>query len=111
MGLFGKKLNYTEKCIGVINGVSAVKVNNMHLPLVEYVVDGETYKVRMPHEMAVVMESEQNGKSEIVRANLNFGTSVKAQMTSIQGRKVQVAYDPEKPQKGKVIGYENEEWR
>ena len=107
MGLFGKKLNYTEKCIGVINGISAVKVNNMHLPLVEYVVNGEAYKVRMPYDMAVAMESEQNNATEIVRANLNFGNHIKAQMTGIQGRKVQIAYDPAKPHKGKVIGYEN----
>lgn len=107
MGLFGKKLNYTEKCIGVVNGVSAVKVNNMHLPLAEYVVNGEVYKVRIPYEMAVVMESEQNNETKIIRANLNFGNHIKAQMTGIQGRKVQIAYDPTKPHKGKVIGYEN----
>ena len=107
MGLFGKKFNYTEKCTGVINGVSAVKVNNMHLPLAEYVVNGETYKVRVPYEMAIVMESGQNNEAEIVRSNLNFGTYVKAQMTGIQGRKVQISYDPTKPHKGKVTGYEN----
>lgn len=106
MGLFGKNLNYSQKTIGVINGVSAVKVNNMHLPLAEYVVNGEVYKVRVPRDMAEVMEKECQGKRTIVRANLNFGTDVRAQLTGIQGRKVQIAFDPSKPDKGKVIGYE-----
>ena len=105
MGLFGKKLSYTEQCVGVINGVSAVKVNNMHLPLAEYVVNGELYKVRVPYDIAVVMESECENEQQIVRANLNFGNSVRAQMTGVQGRKVQIAYDPSKPKKGKVVGY------
>lgn len=106
MGLFGKKLNYTEQTVGIINGVSAVQVNKMHLPLAEYTVGGEVYKVRVPHDMAVVMESECASGQQIVRANLNFGNHVKAQMTGIQGRKVQIAYDPAKPEKGKVVGYE-----
>ncbi len=106
MGLFGKKLNYSEKTVGVISGVSAVKVNNMHLPIAEYVVNGKTYKIRVPHEMAEVMESECEDKRKVVRANLNFGTDVRAQLTGIQGRKVQIVFDPAKPDKGKVIGYE-----
>ncbi len=107
MGLFGKELNYTEQCTGVIKGVSAVKVNNMHLPLAEYVVNGELYKARVPYEIAVVMESEYKNEQQIVRANLNLGNHVRAQMTSVQGRKVRVAYDPSEPKKGKVVGYEN----
>lgn len=64
MGLFGRKLTYSEKTTGTIVGVSAVKVNNMHLPLAEYEVSGEKFQVRA----------------------------------------VQIAYDPSKPGKGKVIG-------
>jgi len=105
MGLFGKKLNYSESTTGIITGVSAVKVNNMHLPLAEYEVNGEKYKVRVPHDIAVVLESQSEGNEMVVRANLNFGNaSFKGQLTGIQGRTVQIAYDPAKPEKGKVIG-------
>ena len=106
-----KSVRWTDNANGwkdrINMSVSAVKVNNMHLPLAEYVVNGETYKVRVPYEIAVVMESEQNNEAEIVRANFNFGTHIKAQLTGIQGRKVQISYDPTKPHKGYVTGYEN----
>ena len=105
MGLFGKKLNYSEKTIGIINGVSAVKINCMHLPLAEYEVDGNTYRIRVPYDMAVAMESQNQENQTVVRANLNFGNaSFHGQLTGIQGKNVQIAYDPAKPQKGKVIG-------
>lgn len=101
MGLFGKKLNYTAQCIGVINGVSAIEVNKMHLPLAEYFVDGKMYRVRVPHDIAAAMESESSGGVKIVGIDNNFG---KGQMTRIQGRKVRIVYDPSKPKKGKVVG-------
>ena len=105
MGLFGKKLNYSQNTVGIIKDVSAVKVNNMHLPLAEYEVNGETYRVRVPHEIAVVMEAHSQGDKSVVRANLNFGNaSFNGQVTGIQGRSVQIVYDPAKPENGKVIG-------
>lgn len=105
MSLFGGKLTYSEKTTGIIVGVSAVKVNNMHLPLAEYEVNGEKYQVRVPYDIAVVMETEAEGEKKIIRANMNFGNStIRAQVTGIQGRAVQIAYDPSKPKKGKVIG-------
>ena len=105
MGLFGKKLNYSEKTTGIIKGVSAVKVNNMHLPLAEYEVNGETYRVRVPHDIAVAMENHSQSDKTIVRANMNLGNaSFNGQLTGIQGKTVQIAYDPAKPEKGKVIG-------
>lgn len=105
MGLFGQKLTYSEKTKGVIVGVSAVKVNGMRLPLAEYEVNGEKYQVRVPYDIAVVMETESKGEKKIVRANKNFGNSViRAQVTGIQGCEVHIAYDPSKPNKGKVIG-------
>lgn len=105
MGLFGRKLNYSEKSKGVIVGVSAIKVNGMHLPLAEYEVNGEKYQVRVPYDIAIVMETDGKGEKKIVRANKNFGNSViRAQLTGLQGREVHIAYDPSKPKKGKVIG-------
>lgn len=102
--MFGRKLTYSGKTTGFIVGVSAVKVNSMHLPLAEYEVDGKKYHVRVPYNIAVLMEAK-GGNKKFVWANMNFGNSViKGQMTGIQGSAVQIVYDPSKPKRGKVIG-------
>ncbi|MEE1009926.1 MAG: hypothetical protein UH963_12385 [Agathobacter sp.] len=106
MGLFGPKLNYSAATTGTIVGMLAVKVNNRHLPIAEYFVDGVRYEVRVPHDIVVSMEKASTGERQVVRANLNFGnTSFNGQVTGIMGCTVQVAYDPSKPQKGKVVGF------
>ena len=104
MGLFSKKENYTQQTVGIIVGISAVAVNNMHLPIAEYEVNGKKYQVRVPYDIAVKLEKQSNGNSEFVRANLNFGNnSIHLQETKIQGYRVTVAYNPDKPNKAKVI--------
>lgn len=103
MGLFKKKSNYTAQTTGIIIGVSAIQVNNMHLPIAEYEVNGIKYQVRVPHNIAVKMEKQCDNPAQFIRANYNFGTNVKGQMTKIQGCHVKVAYDPENPKKAKVI--------
>ena len=106
MGLFGPKLNYSAATTGTIVGMLAVKVNNRHLPIAEYFVDGVRYEVRVPHDIAVSMEKASTGERQVVRANLNFGNaSFNGQVTGIMGCTVQVAYDPSTPQKGKVVGF------
>lgn len=39
--------------LSVSEVVSAVKVNNMYLPLAEYVVNGYAYQVRVPYDIEV----------------------------------------------------------
>ncbi|MBD5465755.1 MAG: hypothetical protein HDR22_08050 [Lachnospiraceae bacterium] len=46
MGLFSRSKEYTKQTTGIIVGVSAVKVNNMNLPLAEYEVEGKQYRVK-----------------------------------------------------------------
>lgn len=104
MSFFNKNISYTEQTTGIITGVSAVKVNMMHLPIAEYVVNGITYKIRVPYEIAIQMERQSNNTNQFVRSNLNFGTDVKGQMTKLQGCKVTIVYNSEKPKKAKVIG-------
>lgn len=104
MGLFSKKENYTEQTVGIIVGVSAIAVNEMHLPLAEYEVNGKKYQVRVPYGIAVKLEKQSNGNSEFVRAHLNWGNKhVHLQETKIQGCQVTVVYNPDKPNKAKVI--------
>lgn len=50
------------------------------------------------------MEQQSNNTNQFVRSNLNFGTDVNGQMTKLQGCKVTIAYNAEKPKKAKVIG-------
>lgn len=102
MNLFGKKANYTAQTMGIITGVSAVSVNKMHLPLAEYEVSGIKYQIRVPYDIAVKMEKQCENSDIFVRANNNFGTSVRVQMTKIQGCEVKVVYDPDNPKKAKV---------
>lgn len=104
MSFFKKNISYTEQTTGIIMGVSSVKVNMMHLPIAEYVVNGITYKIRVPYEIAIQMERQSGNSNRIVRANLNFGTNVKGQLTKLQGCKVTIAYSADKPKKAKVIG-------
>lgn len=104
MGLFSKKENYTERTTGIIVGVSAIEVNKMHLPIAQYEVNGKKYQVRVPYNIAVKLENQSNGKREVVRANHNFGTnSINLQATKIQGCQVTILYNPDKPNKSKVI--------
>ncbi len=104
MGLFSRSKEYTEQTTGVIVGVSAVKVNNMNLPLAEYEVEGKQYRVRVPYGIAVKLERQSEGEGKLVRANLNYGNvNVRLQHTKIQGCKVNVLYNPQKPKKAKVV--------
>lgn len=104
MGLFSGSEEYTEQTTGIIAGVSAVKVNNMNLPLAEYEVEGRKYRVRVPYDIAVALEEQSEGESKLVRANLNYGNmNVRLQCTKIQGCKVTVMYNPKKPKKAKVV--------
>lgn len=103
MSLFRKKANYTAQTIGTVVGVSAVTVNKMHLPLAEYEVSGIKYQIRIPYNIAVEMEKQSKNSDQFVRANNNFGTNVRLQMTKIQGCEVKVVYDPDNPKKAKVM--------
>lgn len=103
MSLLGKKANYTAQTTGIIIGVSSVSVNKMHLPLAKYEVGGIKYQIRVPYDIAVKMENQCYDSNRFIRANNNFGTSVRIQMTKIQGCEVKVIYDPNNPKKAKVI--------
>ena len=132
--MFGfKKPNYSVETIGTISGVSAIKVNNLQLPLAEYEVDGIKYKVRVPYDIAWPMElkarenagyqnnikdtframkdaiaNQNKGDAKIVREHLNVGTNFEGQLMFTMGKKVVVKYDPEKPKKAIVISEYNE---
>lgn len=103
MGIFKKSSKYTEQTTGIIVGVSSVEVNKMHLPIAEYEVNGIKYQVRVPYDIAVKMEKQSDNQRQFQRANNNFGTSIRGQITKIQGCEVKVAYNPEKPKAAKVI--------
>lgn len=103
MGIFKKSSKYTEQTTGIIVGVSSVEVNKMHLPIAEYEVNGIKYQVRVPYDIAVKMEKQSDNQRQFQRANNNFGTSIRGQITKIQGCEVRVAYNPEKPKAAKVI--------
>ncbi len=113
MGLFNifdkagtkkKTEKYTAMTTGTIAGVSAVQVNKMHLPLVEYEVNGEVYQIRMAYDIAKKMEKESIEDAKIVRANLNYGPShYRGQVTKLQGVQVKVMYDPENPKDAVVV--------
>lgn len=128
--MFGfKKPNYISETIGTIVKPSAVEVNNFHLPLAEYEVNGVKYMVRVPYNIAYPMEvkakemagyqntvadslratqdaisNNNSNDAKIVRNNLNFGTSFQGQLMFTIGKKVIVKYDPEKPKKAIVTG-------
>lgn len=76
----------------------------MHLPVAEYEVNGAKYKVRVPYDIAVRLEAQSGTHPQFVRADYNFGTSVKGQVTKLQGCRVRVVYDLHKPKKAKVVG-------
>lgn len=97
-----KETEYTGRTTGTITGVSAVQVNNRHLPLVDYYVDSVKYTIRMPYKMAVEMEKASQNEGGIVRANRNFGTSFSGQYTKLIGAAVPVCYDPKKPKNAKI---------
>lgn len=104
MLFFKRKENeYTGHTTGTVTGLSAVSVNDRHLPLVDYYVNGEKYTIRMPYKMTVEMEKKCRNGGSIVRANMGFGTYFSGQYTKLMGMTVPVAYDPKKPKKGKVI--------
>ncbi len=126
--MFGfKKPNYSCTTIGTITKPSAVKINNMNLPLVEYEVEGQKYTTRVPFELAKEMElkaraaagyqdnltdsiraakdaimNQNSGDAKIVRNNLSFGLNFEGQIMFTVGKKVVVNYDPEKPKKAIV---------
>lgn len=126
--MFGfKKPNYTAETIGIITKPSAVRVNNVNLPLAEYEVNGETYNVRVPYNLACEMEikakqeagyqntikdsiramkdafvNNNEGDAKIVRNNLNKGLNFEGQLMFTVGKKVIVKYDPERPKKAIV---------
>lgn len=132
--MFGfKKPNYSVETIGTITGASAVQVNNNSLPLAEYIVNGQTYKVRVPYKLACEMElkareaagyeanikdsiramkdavaNHNEGDAKVVRRNLNWGTALEGQLMFTIGKKVVVKYDPEKPNKAIVTAEYNE---
>ena len=113
MGLFNifdkfgtkkKTDRFTAMTTGTISGVSAIEVNGMHLPLVNYEVNGEEYQIRMAYDIAKRMEKDSMADCKIVRANLNYGPShFRGQVTKLQGVQVKVMYDPENPKDGVVV--------
>lgn len=103
VGVIKKTENCTAITMGIVMGVSAIQVNKMHLPLVEYEVDNKKYKIRMSYKLAKKMEKETNADYKIVRANLNYGNNFKGQLTKLQGLKVKVAYNPINPKEAVVI--------
>lgn len=58
MSIFSKRQSASGETTGTIVGVSAVAVNNMHLPVAEYEVNGAKYKVRVPYDIAVRLEAQ-----------------------------------------------------
>lgn len=112
MGLFNifdkvgtkqKTDKFTAMTTGIISGVSAIQVNKMHLPLVDYEVNGEIYQIRMAYDIAKRMEKESMADDKIVRANLNYGSNYRGQITKLQGVQVKVMYDPDNPRDAVVL--------
>ena len=112
MGLFNifdnfgtkkKTEKFTAMTTGVIVGVSAVQVNKMHLPLAEYEVNGVKYQVRVSYAVARNMGEESSSDPQIIRANMNFGTTFKGQLTRIYGAQVKVMYNPDNPGEAVVV--------
>lgn len=58
MSIFSKGQSASGETTGTIVGVSAVTVNNMHLPVAEYEVNDTKYKVRVPYDIAVRLEAQ-----------------------------------------------------
>ena len=112
MGLFNifdnfgtkkKTEKFTAMTTGIIVGVSAIQVNKMHLPLAEYEVNGVKYQVRVSYAIAKKMEKESGERAQIIRANMNYGSNFKGQLTKIQGAQVKVLYNPENPEEAVVV--------
>lgn len=100
---FKKKENtMTAMTTGQVTGVSAVQVNNRHLPLVDYYVNGAKYTVLMPVDIMKQLEQAAENPAQVVRANMNFGTSFSGQKTKLMGMNVPVYYDPTNPKKGEI---------
>ena len=106
MGFFNKSINqnkmqkYTAMTEGVIVGVSSFRVNSIHLPLAEYQVNGVKYKLRVPYEIAKKMSQASTAKNQVVNVNLNFASF---QVTNLQGTKVKILYNPNKPKDAIVV--------
>ena len=98
-----KKNACTAMTTGMVVGVSAVQVNKMHLPIVEYEVKNEKYQIRMAYQLAKKLEKESIVEREVVRASLNYGNNLKAQVTKLQGMEVKVSYNPENPKEAVVV--------
>lgn len=92
----------TSKTTGVVKGVSNLSVNIMHLPMVEYVVEGEVYTVRMEYQLAKKLEKESTAEAKIVKAPVSTSLNPRLQLTKIQGVEVAVFYNPDNPKKAIV---------
>ena len=90
----------TAVTIGTVVGVSSVRVNSMHLPLVEYEVNGKRYKIRMQYDMAKKLEQSSMSNPQMVGVNNNF---LHWKLTRIQGIRVKVLYNPINPKEAIVI--------
>ncbi len=106
MGFFNKSTSqnkmqkYTAMTTGVIVGVSAVRVNSIHLPLAEYQVNGVKYKLRVPYEIAKKLSQASTAKTQVVNVNFNFAS---LQVTNLQGTRVKILYNPNKPKDAIVV--------
>ena len=100
VGVKKKTEKFTELTTGVVVGVSSVQVNSIHLPLVEYEVNGKKYKIRMAYDIAKRMEQSSMSNPQVVGVNHNF---LHAKLTKIQGAKVKVLYNPDNPKEAIVV--------
>lgn len=103
VGTKKKTDKFTAMTTVIISGVSAIQVNKMHLPLVDYEVNGEVYQIRMAYDIAKKMEKESTVDAKFVRAHLSYGSYNRGQITKLQGVEVKVMYDPNNPKDAVVI--------
>ena len=124
-----KEDNFTEKVIGTIVSASSIRVTDLHgstvyLPIAEYMVDGVSYKIRVPSKIAVPMENQARidggykgtlkGAKDILQgkdsnAKVIWKSPTYCIFTYSIGKKVVIAYNPKKPKEAKVISEAKEE--
>lgn len=104
MGLLSSKTTeMSARTIGVITGFSCIKVNGWNLPIAEYTVNGHTYTVRVPKDIAERMEHESNNCVSTVCVTNHFGTHVSLRLSKLRGCEVVIAYNRKKPKQSKVL--------
>lgn len=103
VGTKKKTEKFTASTTGIIIGLSSIKVNNKYLPLAEYVVNNNTYQIRVSYAIAKKMEKESKADYKIIEAKASNALNFKGQVTKLQGATVKIIYNPENPEESLVV--------